>query len=338
MSRPIINVDDVSITFRSKHQVVQAVKNASFEVYEGEIFGIIGSSGAGKSTLIRTLNRLASPTSGQVKVDGIDLAHLSGHSLRQFRFQVGMIFQNFNLAHSKTVYENIAFVLKAAGNKKEYIDARVTELLELVSLSDKRNEYPAQLSGGQKQRVGIARALANNARILLCDEATSALDPQTTAAILELLQKLNREFNLTIVLITHEIEVVKKICDRIAIMSLGEIVEINGAFEIFSAPQHPFTQHFLSAEQRYEIPESIRKEITGTLIHIRYIASNATEPLLYQAAYHLNVVINIMHGAIEYINERAIGNLVVELTGEPQHVQAVITKLKQAELIVEELS
>lgn len=337
MSKTIINVKDVSITYQSKNKVVHAVKHATFEVKQGEIFGIIGSSGAGKSSLLRTLNRLASPTSGYVGVDGVDLATLSGKALQYFRFQVGMIFQNFNLVHSKTVYDNIAFVLKAAGKSRAEIESRVTALLDLVGLSDKRNEYPSQLSGGQKQRVGIARALANDARILLCDEATSALDPQTTASILELLQRLNREFGLTIVLITHEIDVVKKICDRVAIMSDGEIVEMNTAYELFSAPQHPFSKQFLAAEDRYTLPDNIRQNVKGTLIHILYTKSNATQPLLYQAAMATGVVVNIMHGSIEYINEKALGNLVVELTGEQEHIQSLIELLRQEHLVTEVL-
>jgi len=198
-TNPLIQVKDVSVRFAAKGQVVEAVKKVSFDVNQGEIFGIIGSSGAGKSTLVRTLNRLAEPSCGQVIINGVDIQTLHGRELQAFRFHVGMIFQNFNLASSKTVYDNIAFVLKAAGNKGDAVKNRVNELLTLVGLSDKASAYPAELSGGQKQRVGIARALANDAKILLCDEATSALDPTTTSAILDLLKQLNQEFGLTIV-------------------------------------------------------------------------------------------------------------------------------------------
>lgn len=334
----LIQVKDVSVRFKAKDQVVEAVKKVSFDVNQGEIFGIIGSSGAGKSTLVRTLNRLAEPSSGQVIINGVDIQTLRGRELQAFRFHVGMIFQNFNLASSKTVYENIAFVLKAAGKKGDAVKNRVNELLALVGLSDKANAYPAELSGGQKQRVGIARALANDAKILLCDEATSALDPTTTSAILDLLKQLNQKFGLTIVLITHEIDVVKKICHRVALMSQGEIVEMNTTFNLFACPKQPFTQEFLNIDENTHLPDIIKQNVKGKLVRLRYINENTTQPILYQSAIETGVSFNILHGFIEYFDNQALGNLVIELIGESTNIQNLITKLADQEVIIEEIN
>lgn len=334
----LIQVKDVSVRFKAKDQVVEAVKKVSFDVNQGEIFGIIGSSGAGKSTLVRTLNRLAEPSSGQVIINGVDIQTLRGRELQAFRFHVGMIFQNFNLASSKTVYENIAFVLKAAGKKGDAVKNRVNELLDLVGLSDKANAYPAELSGGQKQRVGIARALANDAKILLCDEATSALDPTTTSAILDLLKQLNQKFGLTIVLITHEIDVVKKICHRVAVMSQGEIVEMNTTFNLFACPKQPFTQEFLNIDENTHLPDIIKQNVKGKLVRLRYINENTTQPILYQSAIETGVSFNILHGFIEYFDNQALGNLVIELIGESTNIQNLITKLADQEVIIEEIN
>lgn len=334
----LIQVKDVSVRFKAKDQVVEAVKKVSFDVNQGEIFGIIGSSGAGKSTLVRTLNRLAEPSSGQVIINGVDIQTLRGRELQAFRFHVGMIFQNFNLASSKTVYENIAFVLKAAGKKGDAVKNRVNELLALVGLSDKANAYPAELSGGQKQRVGIARALANDAKILLCDEATSALDPTTTSAILDLLKQLNQKFGLTIVLITHEIDVVKKICHRVAVMSQGEIVEMNTTFNLFACPKQPFTQEFLNIDENTHLPDIIKQNVKGKLVRLRYINENTTQPILYQSAIETGVSFNILHGFIEYFDNQALGNLVIELIGESTNIQNLISKLADQEVIIEEIN
>ncbi|OCL24073.1 methionine ABC transporter ATP-binding protein [Gilliamella sp. wkB72] len=334
----LIQVKDVSVRFKAKDQVVEAVKKVSFDVNQGEIFGIIGSSGAGKSTLVRTLNRLAEPSSGQVIINGVDIQTLRGRELQAFRFHVGMIFQNFNLASSKTVYENIAFVLKAAGKKGDAVKNRVNELLALVGLSDKASAYPAELSGGQKQRVGIARALANDAKILLCDEATSALDPTTTSAILDLLKQLNQKFGLTIVLITHEIDVVKKICHRVAVMSQGEIVEMNTTFNLFACPKQPFTQEFLNIDENTHLPDIIKQNVKGKLVRLRYINENTTQPILYQSAIETGVSFNILHGFIEYFDNQALGNLVIELIGESTNIQNLITKLADQEVIIEEIN
>lgn len=334
---PLIEVKNVSVHFKAKNQLIEAVNNVSFDVYQGDIFGIIGSSGAGKSTLVRTLNRLAEPSSGQIIINDNDINTLKGRHLQAFRFQVGMIFQNFNLASSKTVFENIAFVLKAAGKKGDAVKNRVKELLALVGLSDKADAYPAELSGGQKQRVGIARALANEAKILLCDEATSALDPTTTSAILDLLKALNQKFGLTIVLITHEIDVVKKICNRVAVMSQGRIVEMNTTFNLFACPKQPFTQDFLNIDENTHLPDLIKQNAHGKLVRLRYINENTTQPILYQTALETQVAFNILHGFIEYFDDQALGNLVIALIGEPDNINHLITKLANQGVIIEEI-
>ncbi|MFS8631280.1 MAG: methionine ABC transporter ATP-binding protein, partial [Bacillales bacterium] len=237
----MITVERVRKVFHSKSGDVLAVKDVSLNIKEGEIFGIIGYSGAGKSTLIRLLNGLETPTSGAITIAGKDITKLKGAELRKMRQQIGMIFQHFNLLWSRTVRGNISFPLEIAGVPKKERQKRVDELIELVGLKGKEDAYPSQLSGGQKQRVGIARALANNPKVLLCDEATSALDPQTTDSILELLQDINEKLGLTIVLITHEMHVIRKICHRVAVMDGGEIVEIGPVLEIFKHPKKPIT-------------------------------------------------------------------------------------------------
>jgi len=241
----MIQIEQLTKIYNVHRRKVVGVDRVSLSIDRGEIFGIIGHSGAGKSTLLRCLNLLERPTSGRIIIDGTDITTLSGVSLRHARLKIGMIFQHFCLIHSKTVFDNIAFALRAAGKTKAEIDARVQELLDMVGLSDKRDAYPSQLSGGQKQRVGIARALANNPSVLLCDEATSALDPATTSSILQLLKRINRELGITIVLITHEMEVIKEVCDRVAVMQDGRIIEIGRVYDLFTRPQQPLTRSFV---------------------------------------------------------------------------------------------
>ena len=242
----MIQLKHVSKTFQSGASSVHAVQDVSLDIKEGEIFGIIGFSGAGKSTLVRCINLLEKPTQGTVTVDGVELTGLDEKKLRQMRLKIGMIFQHFNLLRSRTVYQNIAFPLKKSNLSQEQKNQKILSLLELVGLSDKKDAYPSQLSGGQKQRVAIARALANDPKVLLCDEATSALDPQTTKSILALLKKVNEELGITIVIITHEMAVVKDICDRVAIMELGHVVEEGTTEDVFVHPQKPVTKDFIS--------------------------------------------------------------------------------------------
>jgi D-methionine transport system ATP-binding protein len=320
----MIEVRNLVKEYVTKRGKVIGVNNVSLTIEKGEIFGIVGYSGAGKSSLIRCINLLEKPTSGQVIVDGVDLTTLNKKELRKARQKIGMIFQHFHLVSSKTVYENIAFAIKAANKTKREIDQRVTELLEMVGLSDKRDVYPSQLSGGQKQRVGIARALANNPSVLLCDEATSALDPSTTKSILDLLKKINRELGLTIVLITHEMEVVKDICDRMAVMQDGQIIEEGPVYDIFANPVQPLTKQFIQSVLQFELPEHLLEKRNGTIVKIQFKGPIAEESVVSDVFQHFKVKGNILHGKIEYIQDVPLGIFVMELTGDEAEVKSAI--------------
>ncbi len=325
----MIEFKEASVSFPHKKNNIYAMKNISFSIQTGEIFGIVGSSGAGKSTLLRTINLLQELTQGQVKIAGKDVTNYKGDELRRLRRNIGMIFQHFNLAESKTVYQNIAFVLKEANKSKEEIDIRVKELLELVSLSDKIHSYPSQLSGGQKQRVAIARALANDAKILLCDEPTSALDLETTAAILSLLKELNEKMGITIVIITHELEVVKSICHKVAIMNAGELVEIGHVYDVFTKPKDVFTRQLISYTTQFDLPKQILENTKGTIIKLIYQGDNANNPILSMAANTFGIGFNILLGKIEYISQIPLGILYVHLIGETETVQHAMTYLQE---------
>lgn len=297
---------------------VLALDDVSVTIERGDIFGMIGYSGAGKSTLLRCLNGLEQPTSGEVIIDGIDITKVSKRALRQIRQKIGMIFQHFHLIQTKTVYQNVAFSMKVAGKSTAEIAERVPELLHLVGLSDRANHYPAQLSGGQKQRVGIARALANNPDILLCDEATSALDPTTTASILQLLKKINEELDITIILITHEMEVVQTICHRVAVMEDGKIVEEGDVYHIFASPEQPLTKQFVDTVHSLTLPPRLLEERTGDILQLTFRGDDAEQAIISKAAIRFVVDLNILHGQITYIQDRALGTLIVELLGEPK--------------------
>lgn len=305
------------------------MKDVSFKIEQGDIFGIVGASGAGKSTLLRTINLLQPVSGGHVLVDGKAVEKYKGRQLRELRQNIGMIFQHFNLAGSKTVYENIAFVLQAAGWKKEAIDKRVRELLDFVNLSEKINEYPSKLSGGQKQRVAIARALANNTRILLCDEPTSALDAETTAAVLKLLREINEKLNITIILITHELDVVKSICHRVAVMQDGGVVEIGEVYDVFTDTQHDFTKQLIAHTHSFDLPESVLEHVTGPVLKLVYQGGTATEPVLSRASEKYGVDFNILHGKIEYIDDKPLGILFVNVTGHQDNVKEAQAYLKE---------
>lgn len=323
----MIKIENVSVTFASGKRKVEAVKNVSLSIEEGEIFGIVGSSGAGKSTLLRTINLLERPTEGSIVIGGTDISSFRGEVLRQVRLHIGMIFQHFNLIRAKTVYDNIAFSLKIGETPKDQIPGRVEELLSLVGLSDKSNAYPSQLSGGQKQRVGIARALANHPKILLCDEPTSALDLETTKSILHLLKDINQKLGITIVIITHEMDVVKTICDRVAVMKEGEVVEMEDVYEIFTNPKHSFTKQLVHHTLNLELPEQIFKDLRGILLKVIYRGSSAVDPVLSQTAKQFQVDLSIVHGKIEYIKERPFGILAVNIEGS--EVEKAIEYIKQ---------
>jgi D-methionine transport system ATP-binding protein len=325
----MIEVKNLTKIYSSKKKQIIGVDNVSLTIQNREIFGIIGYSGAGKSTLLRCLNLLERPTSGQVIIDGVDLTTLNDKQLRQARLKIGMIFQHFYLVSSKTVFENVAFALKAAKKPKGEIEKRVNELLEIVGLSDKRDAYPSQLSGGQKQRVGIARALANDPTVLLCDEATSALDPSTTKSILSLLKKINRELGITIVLITHEMEVVKDICDRVAVMQNGKIIELGTVYDIFTNPKEELTKSFINSVLQFELPDDLLKKRKGTIVKIQFKGEIAEEAVVSDMLQTFKVKGNILHGKIEYIQNMPLGIFIMELIGDPEEIQRAIDYISQ---------
>lgn len=333
----MIKIEGLSKEYKTKERIIKGVDHVSLTVGKGEIFGVVGYSGAGKSSLIRCLNLLEQPTSGRIIIDGMNLTELRGNDLRKARLKIGMIFQHFHLITQKTVYENIAFALRAANTPAKQISGRVTELLEMVGLADKRNVYPAQLSGGQKQRVGIARALANNPSVLLCDEATSALDPNTTLAILKLLKKINRELNITIVLITHEMNVVKEICDRMAIMQDGKVVEEGSVYNIFSEPQTALTKEFISSVVSFDVPPAILKKCTGRLIKVMFKGDVAGDGIISDMVQKYNIRGNFLHGSIEYIQETPLGLFLMELQGDEAEVDKALAYISSRASQVEEV-
>lgn len=320
----MIEVKGLVKVYETKKGHVIGVDHVSLKVNKGEIYGIVGYSGAGKSSLLRCLNLLEKPTSGEIVIDGVVLTSLSKSELRQARLKIGMIFQHFHLVSAKTVSENIAFALKAAGTAKGKVNDRVRELLEMVGLSDKKDTYPAQLSGGQKQRVGIARALANNPSVLLCDEATSALDPSTTRSILALLKKINNELGITIVLITHEMEVVKSICDRMAVMQEGQIIEEGNVYELFANPQQPLTRDFVNSILQFELPERLLEERDGKIIKIYFQGAIAEQSVISDVFQKFKVRGNILHGKIEYIQDTPLGIFVMSVSGEAHVIDRAI--------------
>ncbi|SDJ81236.1 methionine ABC transporter ATP-binding protein [Sediminibacillus albus] len=324
----MIKIENVSKVFKTKSGLVPGVDDVSLSVDKGEIYGIVGYSGAGKSTLLRCMNILERPTTGKVFIDGVELLSLAKKELREARQSMGMIFQGFYLVSSKTVFENVTFALKAAGVPKAKRKDRVLELLELVGLQDKIDDYPAQLSGGQKQRVSIARALANNPKVLLCDEATSALDPGTTKSILKLLKKINQEFGITIVIITHEMEVVKEICHRCAVMQDGRVIEEGPTYEIFANPTESLTKAFIQTVLNFELPEKLLQNCTGTLMRLQFRGDIAGDAIVSDMLQAFPVRGNILHGKVEYIGDIPLGIFIMEMTGEQSEVDKAIAYLE----------
>jgi D-methionine transport system ATP-binding protein len=331
----MIELNNIDVNFVTGKTALHAVKSASLKIGRGEMFGIVGTSGAGKSTLLRTINLLERPTGGSVTINGVDVTAVSGSALRTLRLQTGMIFQQFNLIHTRTVYANIAFPLKVAGKSREEIARRVPELLALVGLEDKADAYPARLSGGQKQRVGIARALANSPQILLCDEPTSALDLETTASILELLREINQRLGITVVVITHEMAVVKAICDRVAVMHSGEIIESGTVYKIFAEPEHEYTRQLVSRTFNLDLPQRLLTGSGPRIVKIHYRGSRAEEPIISETVRQFGVQVNILHGQIEYIGDNPLGVLVAELVGELAQVESAISYICRSTTAVE---
>lgn len=334
----MIHLDNVSKSYRVGRQTVEAVKNVSLHVGLGEIFGIVGHSGAGKSTLVRLLNRLEEASSGKVTVDGVDIGRLDADGLRGLRQRVGMIFQHFNLLSSRTVAQNIAIPLRVAGWKdRAKIDARVAELLALVGLEEHRDKYPSQLSGGQKQRVGIARALANRPQVLLCDEATSALDPQTTKSILALLKRINAELGITMVVITHEMDVVRTLCDRVAVMDGGRVVEEGEVTKVFLHPEHSTTRMFVREAEHLEDLEEVlaTAQIKGRIARLTFVGQEAYAPYLASSVREYGLDFTILAGNVGKIKDTPCGQLIVALLGEPASHEAGLEHLRKQGVTVE---
>ncbi|MDT8899665.1 methionine ABC transporter ATP-binding protein [Anaeroselena agilis] len=339
----MIKLAGIEKEYRGTAGPIRALQGVDLGVRAGEIYGIIGKSGAGKSTLIRCINMLEKPTAGRVTVDGEELTTLSDRQLREVRKKIGMIFQHFNLISCRTVLENVAFPLELAGKSRQEIAAEVLPLLELVGLADRRDQYPAQLSGGQKQRVAIARALANKPKVLLCDEATSALDPQTTRAILELLRDINRKLQLTIVLITHEMQVIKEICDRVAVIEDGTIIEQGAVIDLFVRPQTATTREFVRTIINHELPAILTAHDFSPLPHdgsslmlrIIFLGGSAEEPVIAQIIRKFNIEVNILFGNIDTIQDTLFGTLVVELAGEQAAIKSALHYLQTHDLGIE---
>jgi D-methionine transport system ATP-binding protein len=333
----MIDVRNVTKIYSAKGRDIVGVKDVSLRIEKGEIFGIVGYSGAGKSSLLRCLNLLEKPTSGEILIDGVPITSLDKKGLRAERLKIGMIFQHFHLVSAKTVFENIAFALKAANKPKEEIQQKTLELLNLVGLENQKDQYPSQLSGGQKQRVGIARALANDPKVLLCDEATSALDPSTTKAILTLLKSINKKLGITIVLITHEMEVVKEICHRMAVMQDGEIIELGDVYDIFAHPKEELTKTFISSVLQMNLPEQLLLGRKGVVIKIQFKGAVAEEAVVSELFQNFNLKGNILHGKIEYIQETPLGIFIMELIGEASEIEKAIAyitnKLENLEVV-----
>lgn len=339
----MIRLENVSKTFTDSNKEVHAVNNVSLTINDGDIFGIIGFSGAGKSTLVRCINLLEKPTDGKVFVDDAEITALSGKELRKARKKIGMIFQHFNLMPSRTIFGNVAYPLRGSGLSKEEIKEKVHHLLELVGISEKENAFPSQLSGGQKQRVAIARALANDPNILLCDEATSALDPQTTKSILNLLQQLNQTLGITVVVITHEMAVVKEICNRVAVMDHGDVVEEGEVFHVFASPKEPLTRSFIKTTSNLQkIEELIAADspVVATkkgelIVRLSYVEKNTSEPLISTVTQKFGIILNIVFGDVEIVQNAPIGGTVAIVSGEGSRIDEALQYLRDKNVGVE---
>ncbi len=339
----MIELENISKVFGTGEGKVHAISDVSLSIDKGEIFGIIGFSGAGKSTLVRCINLLEVPTRGKVTVDSKELTALSAKELRTARKGIGMIFQHFNLMPSRTVFGNVAFPLKGSSLSREEKEKKVRELLRLVDIEDKENAYPNQLSGGQKQRVAIARALANDPKVLLCDEATSALDPQTTKAILQLLKKVNKQLGITVVVITHEMAVIKEICGRVAVMERGKVVEEGEVFSIFANPKEPVTRDFIRTTSNLQKIEGLLAEDSPVtrlkpgemIVRLSYVEKNVSEPLISTVSRTFDIDLNIIFSDIEIVQDAPIGGTVAIMSGEREQITLAMNYLAEKNVGVE---
>ncbi len=336
----MITIKNLSKVYKSKHNEVIAVSDIDLTIKKGEIFGVIGYSGAGKSTFIRLINRLEEPTNGEVIINDKNITKLNRSALRKERQKIGMIFQHFNLLWSRTVLKNITFSLEIAGVPRKERQQKAMELIKLVGLEGREHYYPSQLSGGQKQRVGIARALANDPEVLLCDEATSALDPKTTEDILDLLVSINEKLGLTIILITHEMHVIKKICHRVAVMDSGKVVEQGDALDVFMHPKESITKRFvqqvMGPPQDQEHIESIVKSFTsGKVVRLHFVGEQTNKALISQLAKEFDIDINILQGNITQTQEGAYGTLFVQIDGKEEEIEKAIQYISETSVAVE---
>lgn len=332
----MIKIENLSKKYSLDNSEFSAVDNVSLEVKKGEIYGIIGFSGAGKSTLVRCINKLELPDNGKIIINGENILELNEKELNKHRKKISMIFQQFNLFEQKNVYKNISYPLEISNYTKDEIDEKVNEMLKFVDLESKKFEYPSNLSGGQKQRVAIARALISNPEILLSDESTSALDPANTKSILDLLKKAVDKYNLTIILITHQMEVAKEVCDRIAVMEKGKIIEENSVEELFLNPKHNVTKSFVRflGDSQEKLENS--KEISGKLLTLNFNNSVTNEPIVSKVIKTLNVEINIINGKINKLQDSSTGFLNIEIIGEKDEINKAINLFEQNKVIVEE--
>lgn len=346
----MIKLDHITQTYKTpEDREFKALDDVSIEIRPGEIFGIIGRSGAGKSTLVRCINLLNRPSEGTVTVDGKNLTELSEDELRESRRSIGMIFQHFNLLSSRTVYDNVALPLELVGTPKDVIREKVEPLLKLVGLTEHAHKYPSQLSGGQKQRVGIARALTNDPKVLLSDEATSALDPETTVATLALLKRINKELGLTIVMITHEMQVVKQICERVVVMNYGKIVEQGKVVDIFMSPQHETTKALIGNVMARDMPASILDRFRKArenhpnsdavyLLRLAFSGNEVTRPVISECSRRFNIDFNILRGTVDDVQGQTLGSLTVLIEAESSVFIEAVSFLRENGVVVEEIN
>lgn len=339
----MIRLEHLSKTFRQNKKIIHALDDISIQVPKGQIYGVIGKSGAGKSTLIRCVNLLEKPTSGKIWIDGQEISQFNNKKLISIRHQVSMIFQHFNLLSSRTVFGNVAFPLELSGKTKAQINEKVTHLLGLVGLTDKTKSYPSQLSGGQKQRVAIARALANDPKVLLCDEATSALDPETTRSILKLLKTINQELDLTILLITHEMEVIKQICDQVAVISDGKLVEAGSVGTMFSHPKTAIAKQFIQSTWQIDLPDDYKNKLkqaninqsSNRIVQLNFTGLHGDSPLISLLTKNFNIETNIINAQMDYAGGVKFGVMLTELIGKEEDQKNAIAFLEKNNTKVE---